>query len=234
LEKRSERNGQEKAAEEAIAQITKTSGAPAKIGKRRYLTKKRHQFIEIFMSLIYSGMEYSIGFWIVIVLQEARNMPLAIVGMFPAVYYGGLMVGRMAFGYIAGKMSDTAMIRVGLGLAFIGTIVLMLSYNSFVSLAGIALAGIGFAPIFPCIMHDTANRFVPRLLTKLVGYEVAANAAGIMILSSIKGPILANTSLELLFPMMRLILITLLFNEILERAVKHSAAIAVAQAEDGD
>ncbi|MCL1993941.1 MAG: MFS transporter [Spirochaetes bacterium] len=196
--------------------------APAgeKMSKRRYLTKKRHQFMEVLMSFIYGGMEYSIGFWITFVLLESRNMPLELVGIFPAVYYGGLMIGRMIFGYFAEKMQDITMIRLGLGLAFAGTLALMFIHGAFVGIGGIALVGAGFAPIFPCIMHDTGSRFAPRLLTKLVGHEVAANAAGIAVLSAIKGPILAHTSLEALFPiMLGLIALTFFLNEVLERAV---------------
>jgi fucose permease len=192
---------------------------------RNYLTKTRHQVMEVVMFFIYGGMEYSLGFWITTVLLTSRNVPQETVGMFPAVYYGGLMAGRLVLGQLAEKMSNTAMVRLGLAMAFSGTLLLALTHNVTAGIAAIGLAGAGFAPVFPCLMHDTASRFAPSLLLKLVGYEVAAAAGGIAILSAVKGPIMARTSLETLFPMMlALIALTFLLNEILERAMRKANA----------
>ena len=208
-----------KAAEETALIETGAACESGQPIQRRYLTKVRHQFLEVFMFFVYGSMEYSLGFWITIVLLESRGLPLEVVGMFPAVFYGGLMAGRMAFGFIAEKMRDLTMIRLGLTLSLIGVFMLVPEGAAAFGLFGVALAGAGFAPVFPCLVHDTANRFAPSLLTKLVGYEMTACALGVAVLSSLKGPVLANVSLELLFPMtIGLIVITFLCNEILERA----------------
>ena len=124
------------------------------------------------------------------------------------------MGGRFLFGFAAGKLGNTAIIRIGIFMSFTGIVILFATG----SVAGIALAGLGFAPIFPCLIHETSNRFSPKILTKLVGYELAAVGAGVAVLSSLIGQVLAAVSLEALFPIVLvLIVVVLLINEVLER-----------------
>jgi len=200
--------------------------------RKRYLIKKRHQFMAIASCFLYGGVEYSIGFWITSVLLESRGFGLERVGMYPAVYFASITGGRMVFGFIANKFSDTAIIRFGFSLSIAGLLILFLTGNIF----GMALAGLGFAPIFPCIMHDNSNRFDPKIVTKLVGYEVAAIGAGVAILSALIGQVLSRVSLEALFPIsIALAAITLLLNESLALTAKRNGTlVAVSADKDGE
>ena len=184
---------------------------------RQYLTKKRHIFIAVASFFLYTGAEHSIGFWISSILLESRGMPLEVVGLYPAVYFASIAGGRMAIGFFANKFSDSAIIRLGFLLAFAGIAIVFLTGSIF----GMALTGLGFAPIFPCLIHSTSNRFGPKILTRLVGYQIAAGGAGVAILSPLVGQILARVSLEALFPIaMAVVVAGLLMNEVLERNVK--------------
>jgi fucose permease len=209
----------DKAAVDANAPDAETSAATTGTPPKRYLTKRRHKVLTVLCCFIYGGIEYSTGFWISSVLLESRGMYLGVVGMFPAVYYGGIMAGRFLFGFASGKLSNTAIIRIGVFMSFTGVSILFASG----SIMGIALAGLGFAPIFPCLIHETSKRFSPEMLTKLVGYELAAVGAGVAVLSSIVGQVLARVSLEALFPIvLGFILVTLFINEVLERNARLS------------
>jgi len=185
--------------------------------ERQYLAKKRHIFIAVTSFFLYGGLEHSIGFWISSILLESRGMVLEVVGMYPAVYFASIAGGRMAFGFLANKFSSSAIIRFGFTLAFAGIAVLYLTG----SILGIALTGLGFAPIFPCFMHATSSRFGPKILTRLVGYQVAAAGAGVAVLSPLMGQLLDRVSLEALFPAaMAAAVVGLLMNEVLEKNVK--------------
>jgi len=200
--------------------LMQDKAAEADRGKR-YLTKARHQFMEVSLFFIYGGMETSMGFWLATVLVEARGMATTTAGMFTALFYGATMVGRMIFGYAANRVKDITMVRFGIGLAVVGLVVLLWTD----SVLGAILVGLGFAPIFPCLIHDTANRFNPKILTRMVGHEVAAYGAGAAILSSLKGPVLAYISLEVLFPiLLGMTGLVFLINEILERSAKRNRA----------
>ena len=186
--------------------------------ERQYLSKKRHIVIAVAIFFLYGGIEHSIGFWISSILLESRGMILEIVGMYPAVYFAAITGGRMAFGFLANKFSDSVIIRFGFSLAFAGIAILFITGSIF----GMALIGLGFAPIFPCLIHSTSGRFGPKILTRLVGYQVAAAGVGVAVLSPLIGQVLARVSLEALFPIAMVVVVAgLLMNEILEKNVRN-------------
>ncbi|MCL2578438.1 MAG: MFS transporter [Oscillospiraceae bacterium] len=188
--------------------------------KRANLTEKRHQVIEILICFFQGGAEFSMGFWVATVMLESRGLTPAAAGLFPAAFYGAVMGGRLVFGYLADRLSDITIIRIGMVLGLAGTVMLIFSSSLF----GMALVGLGFAPIFPCLLHDCARRFGPQIVTRLIGYQVAAFSMGVAILTSLKGTIMAGTSLEALFPMVLVLAAAaFLLNEWLERIAQKNA-----------
>lgn len=167
------------------------------------LYKKRHQFLMVFVCFLYIGAEASVSFWITSVMLESRGMSHDQAALFPAVFFIMIMTGRMVAGYLADKFRDADIIRFGFALAFVGLLILMFSSN----IAGIVLIGFGYAPIFPCLVNDTSNRFSPKVLTKMVGYEVASVGAGVAIISAGMGQVLSMISLEALFPVLMVIIV---------------------------
>ena len=177
------------------------------------LAKKRHQALRILTCFIYGGAEHAIGFWITTVLVESRGLSIDAAGMFPAAYYGAIMLGRVLCGLIDRRARDTTMVRLGLVVGLVGVGVLAFTGN----IAGIALVGLGFSPIFPCLIHDTAERFTPEVTGKLIGYQVATFGVSVVVLSPLVGHTLAAVSIHSLFPIMAvLIILTFAANEWLE------------------
>lgn len=176
------------------------------------LFKKRHQFLVVFICFIYIGVEHALGFWITSVMMESRGMSHDRAALFPAVYFAMVMAGRFIAGYLAKWVRDRDVIRFGLALSLVGVAVLVISDN----ILGMALAGLGLAPIFPCVINETSNRFAPHVTTKLVGYEIASIGAGVAIISNAMGQLLTFVSLEALFPAsLALITAAFVFYEIL-------------------
>ena len=174
------------------------------------------------MCFLYGGMETSMGFWLSTVLVEGRAVASTTAGVFTAVFYASTMIGRMLFGILANRLRDIVMIRFGVGIAVVGLAIIFRQS----SIVGAALVGLGFAPIFPCLINDTGNRFNPKILTKLIGFEIAAYGVGASVLSPLKGPLLAFVSLEALFPTLFIMTILLLaINELLERYEKQNSGL---------
>ena len=184
-------------------------------GERKpFLTLKRFQLMQIFIFFLYAGLEYSMSLWITSILLESRGMDLEVAGWYPTAYFAGIMSGRMVFGFLAGKFSNIAIIRSGFLMALAGLAIIAFSNN----IIGMALIGFGLGPIFPCLMHETSSRYSPSILTKLVGYQIAAVGAGLAVISYAMGQLLTRVSLEALFPaVMILIVVAFLLNEIIER-----------------
>lgn len=197
--------------------VEEEAGTESKGVAKRFLSSKHHQFLEVFIFFLYGGIEYSIGFWITSVLIESRGLAIESASIFPAVYYACLMIGRMVFGLISNKFSDMAIVRFGSFVGSVGLVILIFSN----SLIGMAIVGLGVAPIFPCLMHDTANRFQPSAVGRLIGLELAAYGIGVAVLSSLKGAVLANISLEALFPLViGIVIATTAVNELLANRLK--------------
>jgi fucose permease len=182
-----------------------------------FLTAKVYQSLQWFIFFLYTAFEYSVTFWTVSVLMESRDVYFADAGLFPAVYLGALMAGRFTFGYVTEKVSGSVVIRMGLLLSISGLLVLTFTSN----IAGIALVGFGFAPVFPCLMNETKNRFDPAILSRLVGSQVAAAGAGVALSAIVMGQILERISLEALFPTVIIcVVVTFSMNEFIEFKLK--------------
>lgn len=199
--------------------ISAEAPAPSDSKKEKpFLKKKRFQYMQMLVFFLYTGLEYSVTFWTVSVLLEARGVAnIALAGLYPAVYLAAMTGGRALFGALANRISNIMMIRLGFLIAFLGLGMLILTTH----IVGMALLGLGLAPIFPCLMHETSKRFHPSILTKLVGYQIAAVGAGVALVSAFVGQVLTRVSLEALFPLVGVLaLAAFLLNEGIERNMR--------------
>jgi len=184
--------------------------------KRKYLTKKWHQLVEILTFFFLGGTDYTLVFFTGAALVARGHETTESVAIFSAVYYIAMTAGRMFFGWAASWLKEVPIIRIGVVISIIGISVLYFTSSAF----GMALTGFGLGPLLPTLVSDTSNRFTPRILSKIVGYELAAFGAGIAVLFFLTSQILHFISYEALFPL-GLVFVVLVFlcNEILERAM---------------
>ena len=189
--------------------------------KKRYLTKKWHQSVEVLTFFFLGGTDYTLVFFTGVVLIE-RGFGVYSVGLLPAVYYVCMTIGRMFFGWLAKWLKEVPIIRLGICIAAVGIITLFFTRNTItIGIVGMALTGFGLSPLLPTLVSDTSNRFTPHIISKLVGYELAAFGAGIAVLFFITSLALSFISYEILFPIgLSFIALVFICNEILERAVK--------------
>ena len=187
------------------------------------LSQVKYRVLQILAAFLYGGMDYKLVFFTGVVLTFHGVAP-EMVAIFPMVYYVAMTAGRLVFGWLAKWLNDNAIIRIGLALAFIGVLILLLTHN----VAGMALAGLGMAPVFPSLLHETSNRFTPQVTAKLVGYEVAAFGAGMAVLFFAMSRILQTISLDALFPIsLGFIAATFILNEILKAASSRQKQLPV-------
>ncbi|MCL2456167.1 MAG: hypothetical protein FWD19_01305, partial [Defluviitaleaceae bacterium] len=182
-----------------------------------FLKSKIFFAVQWIIFFLYAAAEYSVTFWTVSVLIDGRGEFFAVASLFPAVYLGSLMTGRIVFGYANNSDADPKIIRLGFFLAVIGLIVLTFSN----SVVGIVLVGYGFAPIFPCLMNVTKKRFDPQSLYKSVGLQIAAAGAGVTLSAVSMGRLLEKISMAALFPaVIFFVLVSFVLNEIIEAKLK--------------
>ncbi|MPN59716.1 hypothetical protein SDC9_207438 [bioreactor metagenome] len=70
------------------------------------------------------------------------------------------------------------MIRIGQIIAISGVILLAIPLPNNMQLAGIILIGLGCAPIYPAMLHETPNRFGKELSQGIMGIQMATAYVG--------------------------------------------------------
>lgn len=135
----------------------------------------------------YSALESTGGLWAASYLQLTKGVNEGTAASMASLFYIGITVERAINGFLTIKL----LIRLGQGLVLMGVVILMLPLNIGFTFAGIVIIGLGFAPIYPCVIHSTPARFGVKRSQAIVGVQMASAYIGTMIMPSIFG-ILAN------------------------------------------
>ncbi|WP_077622368.1 MFS transporter [Sediminibacillus massiliensis] len=125
----------------------------------------------------YCAVESTMGLWGSSFLVNVKDLSAADAAKWVSFYWAGLTVGRFITGFITFKVSNRNLIRTGQLLALAGVLLLFLPLSLF-SLIGFILIGLGFAPIFPCMLHETPVRFGKKHSQTIMGYQMAIAYTG--------------------------------------------------------
>ncbi len=92
--------------------------------------------------------------------------------------YWGITIGRFITGLVNEKTGDRVMVASGLAVSAAGAIML-LSSSAFTSIGlSIFLIGLGFAPVYPSLLHQTLALFEPEGAKRIMGLEMASAYIG--------------------------------------------------------
>ena len=140
----------------------------------------RHPYVLLHMAVffVYTGLEVALSQWAFTVLTELRGVSPAPAGVAVGVYWGSIGLGRMAFGLIADWIGIDRLLRYCLLAAVAGAAVFAVPLPPAAAYTGLALAGIGLAPVFPCLMTRTPQRLGEALSAHAVGFQVGAAMIG--------------------------------------------------------
>ncbi|XID94498.1 MFS transporter [Paenibacillaceae bacterium WGS1546] len=148
--------------------------------------------------LFYCGLEAAAGLWGSSYLVEAKNLPASTAAQWVSLYYAGITVGRFATGFVTFKLGNKLLIRGGQAIALAGTALLLLPLPSGAALAGLILLGLGLAPIFPCMLHETPARFGKAQSQKIMGFQMAAAYTGSTFLPPLFGLLASSAGVGVL------------------------------------
>ena len=206
----------------------KTDELTTKSKERNYLSKKWHQAVEILTFFFLGGTDYTVVFFTSTVFMVVHGLSINHIAIFSTVYYIGMTAGRFIFGWAAKYIKETTIIRIGVCIAVIGILTLWFAtgiVNAIgvniraIGIIGIAITGLGLGPLLPTLVSDTSNRFSPKIISKLVGFELAAFGAGIAVLFFITSMVLTFTTYMALFPIvLTFVVLVFVCNEILIKA----------------
>lgn len=165
----------------------------------------------------YCAVEQTSGLWASSFLHLSRGMSAERAAELAALFFLGITAGRVVSGFLTLRLSDTRMIRLGQLLLLLGVLLLLLPADA-CAVAGLLLAGLGCAPIYPCIIHATPAHFGEERSQAVIGVEMAAAYVGTMLMPPLFG-VLAGRIAVTLLPLYLLALLALMtaMTERLER-----------------
>ena len=158
---------------------------------------------------LYNGLEAVAGMWAASYCTLVRGLDATTAASWASLFYLGITVGRFFSGFLTMKFNDQQMIRLGQTLIAVG-IALLLLPGSAVLPVGLVVIGLGCAPIYPCIIHETPANFGKNLSMAMTGIQMAAAYAGVTMLSPFFGVLAQNITMQL-YPWALLAMLVLMF-----------------------
>ncbi|GGF70804.1 MFS transporter [Paenibacillus albidus] len=151
--------------------------------------------------LLYCGVETTMGLWGSSFLVNVKGVDVAVAAQWVSLYFSGITAGRLITGFITLKVKSRILIRAGQLTALTGAVLLLLPLPLYCSLAGFILVGLGCAPIFPCLLHETPARFGKDHSQRIMGYQMAMAYTGTTLLPPLLGLMATRTPLGMgIFP----------------------------------
>ncbi len=129
--------------------------------------------------LFYCGLEASMGLWGGSWLVEVKGLDPADAAFWVMFFYIGIAGGRFLTGFATAWFSNRDLVRWGTVFAGVGVLLLMLPLPLPLPLAGILLVGLGCAPVFPCLIHETPAFFGASHAQGIIGLQMSAAYIGV-------------------------------------------------------
>ena len=162
------------------------------------------------MFFAYCALEQTAILWSSSYLVLHKGVDPETAAAYGALFLVGLTAGRAASGFVAMKLNDNQMIRLGQIIVFIGIVMMLSPFGDMISLVGLIVIGIGCAPIYPCVIHSTPINFGADKSQAIVGVQMACAYLGSLVMPAIFG-LIANHINPALFPYYMLLILALMF-----------------------
>jgi fucose permease len=147
--------------------------------------------------LFYCAAEGTLGLWGSSYLIQIKGLEASTAATWVAMYYGGITVGRFLNGFLTLKLSNKTLVRIGLLILSGGVLLLLLPLPIIFTMIGMMCVGMGCAPIYPCLLHETPVRFGEERSKSLMGIQMAVAYTGSTFLPPIFGFIAGFTSVAI-------------------------------------
>ena len=169
----------------------------------------------------YCAVEQTTMLWASSYLALGRGVSAEAAAGYASLFFIGITVGRALNGFLTMRFSDAQMIRAGQALVALGALLLLLPLGTGAALAGLVAIGLGCAPIYPCIIHSTPERFGADRSQALIGVQMASAYVGTLLMPPLFGLIADHISIGL-FPVFLLVALAVmaLMHERLVRMAK--------------
>ena len=169
----------------------------------------------------YCALEQTVGLWASSYLVTARGVDAVTAAGYGSLFFLGVTAGRALSGFVTLRLSDTQMVRLGQLLTALGVALLLLPLGNNAALTGLAVVGLGCAPVYPSLIHATPAHFGAGRSQAVIGVQMASAYVGTSLMPPLFGALASKTTIRL-FPAYLLLLLAVmaLSHEALCRATR--------------
>lgn len=147
----------------------------------------------------YCAVEATTGLWGSTYLVLHRGFSADAAAKWVSAFYVGITFGRFLSGFLTMKVSNKTLIRLGEGLIVIGIVMILLPFSVPILLGiGFFILGLGCAPIYPCMIHNTPITFGKEASQSMMGVQMAFAYVGSTFIPPLFGLITQYISVRLL------------------------------------
>ncbi|HKL73290.1 MAG TPA: MFS transporter [Clostridia bacterium] len=147
----------------------------------------------------YCAVEQTTMLWASSYLVEHHALDVEKAASFASMFFIGLTMGRGMCGFIADKLGDKRLIRIGTATIFLGIILVAIPVKTYVyAIIGFIIIGLGCAPIYPSIVHATPDNFGRQYSQSIIGVQMSFAYLGITFVPPVFGLIAEYISISLL------------------------------------
>lgn len=158
---------------------------------------------------LYCALEVSTGLWAVSYLVEVKGLAATQAALYGSFFFLGITGGRILSGFVSMQLSNTKLIYIGLALCLVALFLLCISPLSFAGYSLLVL-GLGCAPVFPSMIHETPRRFSIESSQRIIGLQMASAYVGSTLTPPLFGLLGSAIGLQWM-PLMQLCILLLLF-----------------------
>lgn len=153
----------------------------------------------------YSAVEQTTFLWCASYLVINRGIRNETAAKFASFVYIGITVGRFLCGFVADRLGDRKMIRMGIVVIVVGLALMFIPTGlDTIPLTALIIVGLGCAPIYPSIIHSTLFNFGKENSQLVIGIQMAFAYVGTTFMPPLFGIISQHITIAL-FPVYILI-----------------------------
>jgi len=136
----------------------------------------------------YCTIEATFGLWGASYLVFERGLEADQAARLVSLYFLGITLGRFLSGFLTSHFSNRQLVYLGQGVIGLGILTLFLPFSATI-LPGFLLIGLGCAPIFPSLLHETPVNFGEQHSQSIMGMQMASAYVGITLMPFLFGKI---------------------------------------------
>ena len=145
----------------------------------------------------YCSVETTAGLWASSYMTLFRGVAPDAAARWASAFYLGITLGRFFIGFIADRVGDRNMVRIGQGVMIAGTVLMLIPAGNALCFAGLLMIGLGCAPVYPCLLHETPVNFGAENSQTIMGLQMACAYTGSTLMPPVMGLIAQHVSISL-------------------------------------